>query len=90
MNDIRTFVLIRFSRKSGKIDKSMEGLEGLLTIWALSNTTATKDTIIFDKETGEVVFYAEGTRTFPKVLDLEENDSIEMYCPGLLEAVNEL
>lgn len=90
MTDVRTFVLIRFNRKSGKINKSMEGLEALLELWALSNTTATTDTIIFDKATGEVVFYAEGTRTFPRVMPLGENENIEDYCSGLLEAVNEL
>lgn len=89
----KTYVLCRFSRKSGKIDTTLEGLvESMLRLWALQNTTKTKDTIIFEKDTGTIVFYCEGTASgFPEVTDIEtwHIKNIEQLCPGLLGAVND-
>ena len=82
------FVLVRFNRKSGKIDTTLEGIgKGMLQLWGLQNTTKTKDTIVFSKETGEVVAYYEGTGDFPKV-SKEDLGHIDDYCEGLLEVVN--
>lgn len=88
MEKLDTYVLVRFSRRSGKIDTTLEGIgNAMLRMWALQNTTKTKDTIIFSKTTGDVVFYAEGTDSgFPSVSDIGLGN-IEDYCPGLLEAV---
>ena len=86
MNELRTHYLVRFSRKTGKIDTSLEALgNALLRMWALQNTTKGKDTIIFDKETGEIVEYLEGTGDFPKIT---KGGNIREYCEGLLEAIN--
>lgn len=80
--------LVRFNRKSGKVDTTLESLgSAMLRMWALNNCTKTKDIIIFSKKTGNVVMYLEGTETFPKVFE-KELGNIESYCPGLLEVVN--
>lgn len=87
MDELKTYCLVRFARRSGKIDMSLEGLgSGMLRLWALQNTTKTKDTIIFEKATGKVCWYYEGTGDFPKI---EEDDlgHIDDYCPGMLKAV---
>lgn len=87
MNELRKYYLVRFSRKTGKIDTSLEALgSAQLKWWGLTNTTKTKDTIVFDKETGEIAAYYEGTGDFPKIY--EDGGNIEDYCEGLLEAIN--
>ena len=80
--------LVRFNRKTGKIDTTLEAFgTAQLKMWALCNCTKTKDIVIFHKETGNCIMYLEGTADFPKVFE-EELGNIESYCPGLLEAVN--
>ncbi len=88
MDKLDTFVLVRFSRRTGKIDTSMEGIgSALLRFWALQHTTRTKDCIIFSKTTGEVVFYTAGTDTgFPHIED-KNLGHIDEYCPELLATV---
>lgn len=82
-----TFVLVRFTRKSGRIDTTLEAVgNALLKLWALRNTTKTKDCIIFSKTTGQVVYYTEGTGNFPDVQD-KDLGNIEKYCPGLLAEI---
>jgi hypothetical protein len=88
------FVCIRFSRKTGKIDKTLEGLGcGMLELWALENTTAkSKDTIVFSKVTGDVVMYCVGTGGFPQIEMRDrgaELGNINDYCPGLLAQLQE-
>ena len=83
---MKTFYLVRFNRKSGKIDRTMSALgKGLLQLWALQNTTKTKDTIVFDED-GIVAMYVGGTGDFPKVTK-DSGEHIDIYCKGLLEAV---
>ena len=86
---MEVYVLVRFNRNSGKIDTTLEGIgKGMLKMWGLHNTTKTKDTIIFNKETGEVITYYEGSSTGVKVTkDFEKH--IDSYCKGLLQVVNE-
>ena len=82
------FCLVRFSRKSGKIDRTLEATgSAMLTIWAMQNCTKTKDIIIFHKGTGNIECYLEGTDNIPHMFK-EELGNIESYCPGLLDAVN--
>ena len=41
--------LIRFSKKTGKVDTTLTGLGyGMLKMWGLQNTTKTKATIVMD------------------------------------------
>ena len=83
------YYAIRFYRKSGKIDMSLEHefSPAMLQMWALTNTTAkSKDTVVFDSN-GKVYGYYEGTGDFPKVYETD-GEHIDQYCPGLLEACN--
>ena len=88
--ELKTYCLVRFSRRTGKVDKTLEGLgSGLLRLWALQNTTKTKDTIICEKDTGRVCWYYEGNSSgMPHIYD-EDNGHIDDYCPGLHEALLE-
>lgn len=71
MRDLEVNVLIRASKKTGKVDKVITGLgAGLLKMWALNNTTKTKRTLIFVRDTGDCIFCAEGKENdFPNIID---------------------
>ncbi len=89
MNTLKKHYLVKFSRKSGKIDITMEALgNATLKLWALQNTSKGKDTIIFEKETGKIIAYFEGNGDFPKEVEIDENENIEDYCKGLLAELN--
>lgn len=82
----KRYFLVRFARKSGKIDTTLETGVGpaMLKLWALRHTTKTKDTIIFDSD-GAMVAYYEGAENFPTVVE-DFKPHVKDYCPGLLEA----
>ena len=85
-DNMEEFVLVRFTRRSGKIDKTLEGIGcGMLELWALQNTTKSKDCIIFSKDSGQVIMYTEVTDGFPKVSE-DNLGHIDSYCPGILQA----
>ena len=85
--ELKTYYLVRFGRKNGKIDTTMSAYGfALMQMWALQHTTKTKDTIIFDED-GLVKTYFEGTGDFPKVTKVDGTEHIDKYCKGLLEAV---
>lgn len=77
--------LVRFVRKTGKIDLTMESLgSAQLRFIALTKTTKSRDCIIFNGVTGEVVFYTEYDKSgFPNVTN-DGLGHIDRYCPGLL------
>lgn len=88
MKILDTFCLVRFSKRTGRIDTTLEATgSAQLKLWALHNCTKTKDIIIFHKETGNCIMCVEGTEGFPNIFE-EELGNIKSYCPGLLEAVN--
>ena len=59
--------LVRVSKKTGKIDTCLSGYStALLKLWALQNTTKTKDTYIF-LESGEILVKIVGTQNLPQV-----------------------
>ena len=74
MVDLAVHVLFRYSKKTGKIDTTMTGIgSALMKMWALQNTTKTKGCMIFNRETGQLVFATYGTDGgFPKVKKDEE------------------
>lgn len=75
-------VLLRFSKKTGKIDKTMTGIgTALMRMWALNNTPKTKATIIIERDTGKVLFLAKGTENFPKVKDKDLGMAEEYGIP---------
>jgi hypothetical protein len=85
---LEVFTLVRFNRKSGKIDTVLEAYgNAMLRMWALQHTTKTKDTMIFSKASGELVVYIQGTSDFPKLMD-KNLGNVEDYCPGLLDALH--
>ena len=91
--EMKRYFLVRFNRRSGKIDKTINAYgHALLSLWALQNTTAkSKDTIIFDED-GWVHSYYEGTGDFPKITDYHKKYEelghvhIDTFAEGLLEA----
>lgn len=92
-NNLETYVLVRFSKRTGKIDTTLEAMgRALLEMWALQkrNTTKTKCSVIFNKTSGDIVYYVEGSDNFPKVRNKENLGNIEDFCPGLLAAVQDI
>ena len=87
------FYSVLFNRKSGKIIKSMEGMSSaLLKMFALQgNVSATRDYVIFNAHTGEIVFYCEGRgkSNMPIIYESMKNRNIDEICKGLLEVMNE-
>jgi len=69
MEDIKKYGLVRYSKKTGRVDKAMTALGcGLLQLWGLQNTTKTKETIVFELDTGLIRARYSGTADgFPKV-----------------------
>ena len=69
MSNLEVHVLFRYSKKTGKIDTTMTGMgSAMMQMWALQNTTSTKGCMIFERETGKLVFATYGTKDgFPKV-----------------------
>lgn len=63
-------VLFRFNKRSGKIDTTMTSLGfAMLQMWALQNTPKTKRCLIFERDTGLLVFDCEGNSVseFPQI-----------------------
>lgn len=62
-------VLFRSSKKTGKVDTTMIGMgKGMLQLWALQNTPKGKSTMIFERESGRLIFKAVGDPSgFPKI-----------------------
>lgn len=61
MTDMTVYVLLRSSKKTGKVDMCMTAITGgMLKLWAMQNTTKTKRTLIFDRGTGDCVMHVEG------------------------------
>lgn len=73
MKSFTVYVLLRFSKKTGKIDTTMVGMgTALMRMWALNNTTKTKACFIVERDSGEIEFATYGTEDFPKVKDSNE------------------
>ena len=78
------FALIRFSKRTGKVDTTLEAQGGaMLKMWALHNTTPAKETLVFNARTGEVIIRVEGNKDFPKI-HKENLGNIEDVCSGIL------
>ena len=85
---LQKHALLRFSKKTGKIDTTMTGLgTGMMKLWALQNTTSSKMCFIVNLETGLIVYQTTGTKDgFP---DVKENNlgHIDDVCEGLWEVL---
>ncbi len=85
-NSLSICVLFRFSKKTGKIDTTMTAMgNALLKMWALQNTTKTKRTLVFNRDSGECLFAVEGTDNFPKV-----KKNVNMNCEDFGIALEDL
>lgn len=55
-NNMPVYVLLRASKKTGKVDTEMTGITpALVKMWALNNTTKSKTTVILERDTGKIV-----------------------------------
>ena len=85
-NLLGIYVLFRFSKKTGKIDTTMTAMGiALLKMWALQNTTKTKNTYIFDRESGKCAFAVQGADFFPKIIKPEDLKDCEFYGISLAD-----
>ena len=77
MKELTVHVLFRSDKKSGAIDTTMVALgSATLNAWALMNTTKSKNTYVFERESGKLVYSAEGTPDFPRI-------SYDKDCEGM-------
>lgn len=73
------YVLFRFSKKTGKADTTMTSASSaLMKLWAMQNTTKSKQTVIFNRDTGACVFSAIGADGMPEI-DREDLGTCEDY-----------
>ena len=62
MTNLTVHVLFRFSKKTGKVNMTLTGLgKGVLQLWGLQNTPKTMTTVIFERESGRLVYEAIGS-----------------------------
>lgn len=66
---LHNYGLVRFSKKTGKIDTSMTALgKGVIQLWALQNTAKTKACIIIDIDERRIMSEYIGTAEgFPEI-----------------------
>ena len=86
------FYGVLFNRKSGKIVKTLEGVSSaMLKLFALQgNVSSTRDYVVFNGATGEIVFYCEGKKNdSPTICKDMEGKNIDDLCAGLREALKE-
>ena len=85
MSNLEVHVLFRYGKKTGRIDTTMTGIgTALMKMWALENTTKTKGCMIFNRETGQLVFATYGTSSgFPKVKKEKECASFTCDILGI-------
>jgi hypothetical protein len=90
---LQVHVLLRYSKKTGKIDTTMTGLgTGMMQLWALNNTSPSKECVIINRETGDVVYRTSGRKdNFPDVEDgfICKCDEIGMPHEAILELTDD-
>lgn len=65
---LKSYTLYRASKKNGKVDTQLEATGcAMLKLWALNNTTRTKETYICETVSRNIIARYTGTETFPKV-----------------------
>lgn len=82
-------VLFRYSKKTGKIDRTLTAINlPLLKLYAMENTTKTKNSIVIERDTGKVLFVVEGTQEWPVIVKGDLGNCAEYGIP--LEAVQSI
>lgn len=83
---------VLFNRNKGTIVKTLVDNNGsaFLKMFALQgNVSATRDYVVFNAESGEIVGYYEGKKNdMPTICRDMEGMNIEDICKGLLEILN--
>ena len=91
---MKKFYGVLFNRNKGTIIKSLEAYSSaMLKLFGMNNrnVSATRDFVVFDSVTGEIVFYCEGKKNdFPNICRDMEGRNINEICEGLLDAINEM
>lgn len=65
---LKVHVLMRCSKRTGKVDTTMTGIgKALMQMWALQNTTRTKMTYIIERDSGNIVGIYIGKADFPTI-----------------------
>lgn len=84
MSELHNYGLVRFSKKTGKIDMSMTAIgKGMIQAWALQNTPKTKACVIVDIDERKVVCEFIGTADgFPEIR--REAEAFEFDIPDAL------
>lgn len=69
MSDLHNYGLVRFSKKTGKIDTTMTAIgRGVIQLWALQNTTKSKACVIVDIDERRIFSEYIGTEDgFPEI-----------------------
>ena len=69
MGELKEYGLMRYSKKTGNVDKMLSGLGcGMIELWALQNTTKTKNSVVFELKTGLIrSIYRGDENGFPKI-----------------------
>lgn len=82
---------VLFNRKTGVIVKTLEGVScAMLKLFGANNrnVSATRDFVVFNAESGEIMFYCEGKKNdFPTICRDMEGKNIDDLCAGLREAL---
>ena len=70
MAELKEYVLVRASKKTGKVDMNLEAIgKAMLSLWALQNTPKNMMCVIAEKESGLILEKYIGTEDgFPKVM----------------------
>ena len=72
------YCLLRYSQKTGKVDTTITCISSaLLQFRALDSTPKTKETVIVNLDTEEIIFTATGTANGFPVIDKERRSAAE-------------
>lgn len=90
---MKKFYGVLFNRNRGTIVTTLEAYSSaMLKLFGMNNrnVSVSRDFVVFDSETGEIVFYCEGKKNdFPNICRDIEGKNIDDLCEGLREAMNE-
>ena len=81
MSDLTVHVLFRCSKKTGKVDMEVTSLGcAQLKLFALQKTPSTKQCLIFERESGKLVYHIEGNKDgFPTIVKYTEEQTCEDF-----------
>lgn len=86
MAELKNYVLVYYKKRNGAIEKTLEGIgPAMLKLWALQNTTSSKASLIFEKESGKVIFLATGKKDSMPDVQKEDLGYIEDYGLAIID-----